>query len=136
MGRFVAMINAFVLPFLQLSAADIQRAEEVVKQTLQENAFAGTYPEMMYRTKDEWPFNVPMRDQRLAMAARNADGNAFILVNTDGPPRDLDSLMQHELAHIMAWDQHGEKIREHGTEFRNICRKVVANNSSKFCKDR
>jgi len=128
-------MNPF-LPLLQLSAADIAAIEQTVEQTLSQNAFAGAYPELMFRTGKEWPFNTPGKNQRLAMAARNAEGNAFILVNTDGPPKDLEPLMQHELAHIMAWDKHGEKIREHGPEYRNMCRQVVTNGAAKFCRDR
>lgn len=129
-------MNPGVIPLLQLAAGDIARVEELVQETLEENAFAGFYPELMFRTQDEWPFNTPGKNQRLAMAARNAEGQTFLLINTDGPPKDLDGLLQHEIAHLLAWEKHGEKIREHGPEFRNVCRTTVKNGAAKFCKDR
>lgn len=71
--------------------------------------------------------------RRVAVALRNTEGGEFILIRTN-PPEDLEPLIQHEAAHLIAWRRYGESIKEHGREFLKVCRAVVATRPAYFCK--
>lgn len=71
---------------------------------------------------------------RNALAARNTDGEEFILVNQDAKTDDIEQAIRHEVSHILTWRQYGEGVREHGPEFVKMCRKVVTENRNAFCE--
>jgi hypothetical protein len=72
---------------------------------------------------------------RSAMAARTPEGEEWILSNRDAPkPEEQENRIRHEVAHLLAWRQHGEKIKEHGTEFQRLCRQLVTERPSYYCK--
>lgn len=78
-------------------------------------------------------FRLPDGRKRIAAAARNTAGEELIVVQK-GVTRDLELILQHETAHIIAWRWHGEEIAEHGEEFLNICRQVVTERHDEFCR--
>ena len=57
----------------------------------------------------------------------------WVLINMDTDLTDLDMLIMHELAHHVAWNEHGENIRVHGPEFKAACRKLVTRRVNHFC---
>ena len=71
---------------------------------------------------------------RNALAARDPDGGEWILINKDATGADLMPQTQHEVAHILAWRRYGEKIKPHGSEFLQMCRQVVTERQSEFCR--
>lgn len=75
----------------------------------------------------------PGRD-REAVAMRYRSGREVILVSRAIDASDRASLIQHEVAHIVAWRKHGERVEEHGRKFKSICRSLVENRASYFCK--
>lgn len=70
--------------------------------------------------------------RREAVAARTPDGGEIIVVSLQ-TSEDFEQLIQHETAHLIAWRQHGEGIKEHGQEFRRACRAVVTARTKYFC---
>ena len=75
---------------------------------------------------------------RAAIAARDPEGGEWILNNTQAnvPMMDREPLLQHEVAHLLAWRKYGEGIKEHGPEFAKICQEVVQRRQDEFCKRR
>ena len=72
--------------------------------------------------------------RRLARAVRDDEGREVIIYDKTADPKDLTPLLQHETAHIAAWRQHGEGIKEHGPEFLKMCRALVETRPSYYCK--
>lgn len=70
--------------------------------------------------------------QRIAMAVRDDSGQEVILYDKTFFG-NLEPILQHEVAHIVAWRRHGEGIPEHGPEFVKICRQLVKDNPAKYC---
>lgn len=70
---------------------------------------------------------------RIARAVRDDLGQEVIIYDKtyDG---NLEPILQHDVAHLVAWRRHGEKIKEHGPEFLEICRKLVKTNPLYYCK--
>jgi len=79
------------------------------------------------------PFLNAGSQQRIAVAARNAEGEEFIVIQFD-PPEDIEPLIQHEAAHLIAWRVHGEGVKEHGAEFLRTCRATVTKRATYYCK--
>jgi hypothetical protein len=71
---------------------------------------------------------------RVARAVRDDLGQEVIIYDKTLLPGELEPILQHEAAHIVAWRRHGEKIKEHGPEFIEICRQLVKDNPLKYCK--
>ena len=65
---------------------------------------------------------------------RTDDGGEWIVVDKTGPAEGLASRLQHELAHIIAWRRHGEKIDEHGREWQRLCRQIVEERQNEYCR--
>ncbi|MEO1222324.1 MAG: SprT-like domain-containing protein [Pseudomonadota bacterium] len=72
--------------------------------------------------------------KQLAKALRTEDGQKWILINLDGDQDELQGWLMHEYAHLIAWDRYGERIQEHGPEFRRVCRQLVTHRTNYFCK--
>jgi hypothetical protein len=72
--------------------------------------------------------------RRLARAVRDDEGREVIIYDRTADPKSLGPLLQHEAAHIAAWREHGESIREHGPEFMRLCRALVTERPSYYCK--
>lgn len=123
-------INAITLALLQLSAADQDSARSAITEALASSG-STLQPNVRFVGKDHWAFK---NQKRLAMAARDDDGQSWILINKDGPPKELIPRAQHEVGHLLAWDKYGEKIPEHGSQFRQMCRSVVTDRPANFCK--
>lgn len=70
---------------------------------------------------------------RVARAVRDSAGREVIIYDRTHTG-NMESTLQHEAAHIVAWRRHGEGIREHGPEFIEICRQLVKDNPVKYCK--
>lgn len=124
-----------MLGLLQLSAADIAAVREQVEQAKQDPVFGPDFaPRLRFESGEHWAFFGPGKNKRLAMAARDDEGNEWLLVNRDAPPGDLMPRIQHELGHLAAWRKYGEGIKEHGPEFREQCRRFVEKKQNAFCK--
>lgn len=112
-------------------------AAQLTAQGIMEEAFRsqGEDPanvEIMEVDADHWFLNESAQ-RRLARAARNAEGDEMIVIQKN-PKTDLEPLIQHEAAHLIAWRLHGEDIKEHGLEFKSVCRAVVTTRQAHFCK--
>lgn len=83
---------------------------------------------------DFWALKQPAKGRRLAMALRTDDGGEWIVVDKTGPAEGLAPRLQHELAHILAWRKHGERIDEHGREWQRFCRQLVEERQSEYCR--
>lgn len=81
---------------------------------------------------DHWFLNEGAQ-RRMARAARNAEGDEILVIQKN-PVEDVKPLVQHEVAHFLAWRRHGEGIKEHGSEFMKMCRKVVSERQSYYCR--
>lgn len=68
-----------------------------------------------------------------AKALRTSDGTKWILISLDADQDNLEGWLMHEYAHHVAWDRYGPEIREHGPEFRRICRQLVRKRKQYFC---
>lgn len=123
------------LALLDLSATDIERAKQIIEEAKKDAAFGPDFaPNVRIVGGDHWAFATPAKAKRIAMAARDEDGKEWILLNRDSDPQDLDSKVEHELGHLAAWRKYGEGIKEHGSQFRNECRKLVKKRPGFFCK--
>lgn len=124
-----------MIGLLQLAAADIEQARAIIEEAKQQEPFGQDFaPKVQIVGKDHWAFKTPAKAKRLAMAARDEDGGEWVLINRDAPPKDIRPIMQHELSHLAAWRQHGEKIKEHGPQFRRQCKRLVDIRPEYFCK--
>lgn len=74
-----------------------------------------------------------MKSNEVARAVRTSDGKRYILINLDADLSDMDGWYWHEMAHLAAWEIHGEDIKTHGPEFRRICRQLVRHRQDYFC---
>ena len=74
-----------------------------------------------------------MRPDEVARAVRTNEGLQYILINLDTDLTDMDGWYWHEMAHLAAWELHGEGIETHGPEFRRICRQLVKYRQDYFC---
>lgn len=75
-----------------------------------------------------------MRANEVARAVRTNEGLKYILINLDADLSEMDGWYWHEMAHLAAWEIHGEDIETHGPEFRRICRQLVKHRTNYFCK--
>lgn len=87
--------------------------------------------EIMEVDADHWFLNRGAI-RREAVAARTPDGGEIIVVSLQ-TSEDYEQLIQHETAHLIAWRRHGERIKEHGREFKRACRAVVTARVRYFC---
>ena len=69
-----------------------------------------------------------MPQNTLAISMRTESGQEFIYFNRQSlrMRRELEATVMHELAHIKTWREHGIRVREHGTEFKQVCRAATA----------
>jgi len=74
-----------------------------------------------------------MKPNEVARAVRTNEGKKYILINLDADLSEMDGWYWHEMAHLVAWEIHGENINTHGPEFRAICRQLVKHRTSYFC---
>lgn len=109
----------------QLSAAAIM--EEAMRSQGEDPAGV----EIMEVDADHWFLN-RASIRREAVAAKTPDGEEIIVVSLQTAD-DYEQLIQHEVAHLIAWRRHGEQIKEHGHEFKRICRQVVTSRQKYFC---
>lgn len=84
---------------------------------------------------DHWALKRPGRD-RMAAAMRTQNGGEWLVVrkNAFADSDEYRSLVQHEVAHLLAWRAHGEGIKEHGRRFNAFCRDTVEYRPNYFCK--
>lgn len=75
-----------------------------------------------------------MSAKEVARAVRTSEGHRYILINLDADLSEMDGWFWHEVAHLAAWERHGEKIDPHGPEFRRICRQFVKHRVKYFCE--
>jgi len=123
----VPLFNAFA----QQAAAEIQPAEVVANAFAERGETNGVYVMMVPKTHKLMKQGGKRRN---ALAARNAEGEEFILINTDAKGADMEPQTQHEVAHLLAWRLHGEGIKEHGPEWAKICREVVKRRAAEYCR--
>lgn len=69
-----------------------------------------------------------MPPNTLAVSMRTESEQEFIYFNRKSlrMRRELEATVMHELAHIKTWREHGIRVREHGTEFKQVCRAATA----------
>lgn len=75
-----------------------------------------------------------MTANEVARAVRTNEGHRYILINLDADLSEMDGWYWHEMAHLAAWELHGEDIDTHGPEFRRICRQLVKHRTKYFCE--
>lgn len=75
-----------------------------------------------------------MKPNEVARAVRTNEGKKYILINLDADLSEMDGWYWHEMAHLAAWEIHGEEIDTHGPEFRKICRQLVTHRTDYYCK--
>jgi hypothetical protein len=75
-----------------------------------------------------------MKANEVARAVRTNDGKKYILINLNADLAEMDGWYWHEMAHLAAWEVHGEDIETHGPEFRKICRQLVTHRTDYYCK--
>lgn len=109
--------------------------EGVVRQALESQGqpFGGVTVQFVPKTDKFMSMGGQTRN---ALAARDPEGGEWVLINQDANGPDLVPQTQHEAAHLLAWRQHGEKIKEHGPEFLRMCRQVVQERQNEFCRRR
>lgn len=121
-------MSAFVAA-LQLAALDI------VNQAFERAGQDAANVRVKEVEPNHWALSRPGQD-RTAAAMRTQGGGEWIVVNknafADTPA--YRSLLQHEVAHLLAWRAHGERIREHGPQFNAFCRQVVEYKPHQYCE--
>lgn len=76
-----------------------------------------------------------------AAGVTGAPHDYIIVVNTSSRelrsnPDMLRRVMRHEVAHIIAWETHGQHIGEHGREFVVACRSLLSgSDKNKECRN-
>lgn len=77
----------------------------------------------------------PAKSPNPAKALWSTDGRREIYIRAgwEGHP-DLQGWIDHERAHLDAWDRYGPRIAVHGPEWKRACRKRVKKRRSYFCK--
>lgn len=89
--------------------------------------------ELMIKESNHW-FLSENNISRKARAGRNKEGQEFIVLNKDMlKDPELQQILEHEIAHIIAWKRYGENIPEHGFKFKKVCREVVTSKSMTYC---
>ncbi|MEL6860067.1 MAG: SprT-like domain-containing protein [Pseudomonadota bacterium] len=99
---------------------DLFRLVDALDKGYRQFELAPPYPQIRIVDKNHEAFP----DYGLAVAMRSASGREYIYFNRSYLEKtsDLDSTVMHELAHIKTWRMHGIHVREHGKEYRTICR--------------
>ena len=123
------------LAFLDLTAAQQAEVQRIIQESMEQAGYEDG-PVVKFVGRDHWIFEgLPKRANVFARAARTRDGGEYVYVN-----KDLDTNVfspggyQHEGGHIITWREHGIGVKEHGSEFKRTCLKVVSDRPSHFCK--
>jgi hypothetical protein len=123
------MINA--LAMMQQAVPQITMDEVVSDALKSQGEPNGVIVQYVPKTNK---FMIQGGQTRNALAARDPEGGEWILINQDAVGVDLKPQTEHEVAHILAWRQYGEKIKPHGSEFLKMCRQVVTERQNEFCR--
>lgn len=122
------------LAFLDLTAAQQAEVQRIIQESM-EQAGHQTGPKVKFVPRDHWMFDgLPKRANVFARAARTRDGGEYVYVNNDLDTNVFSpGAYQHEAGHIITWRDKGIKVKEHGPEFRRVCRDVVTDRPNHFC---
>lgn len=124
-----------MIGLLQLASADIAQVQDIIAEVKSDPVFGEDFaPKVRIVGKDHWAFSAPGKNKRVAMAARDDQGQEWLLINREADPKDLRPVTQHELSHFSTWRKYGEKVSEHGPQFRRECRRLVDIRPNYFCK--
>lgn len=107
-------------------------AEIVAQALLEQNQPNGV---IVQEVSGSDPWMRSPKGRKSAMAARTPEGEEWILSNKDAPkPAELENRIRHEVAHIINWRLNGERVPEHGPDFIRLCRAIVTERPSYYCK--
>lgn len=127
------MISAMLMGPQAASAITQDGVSGIIEETLAK-AEQPNGVRLLMADPDHWALSKPSKGRRRALALRTDDGGEWIVVDKTGPEEGLTPLLQHELAHILAWRRYGEKIDEHGSQWARICRQLVQERQAEYCR--
>lgn len=120
-------LSTFILPSItetKTRTRDLYRLVDALDKGYAQFDLAPPYPQISIvdETHDLMP------KHSLAVSMRTKSGQELIYFNRKflKMTRDLEGTVMHELAHIKTWREHGIQVREHGPEFRKVCRSATA----------
>ena len=127
------MIDALPLAQTPPPAITVDCAEAIIADTFERLGESGG-ARLMVVQPDHWALRKPAKGRRYAAAMRTRDGGEWIAVDATATAEELKAVIQHEVAHIIAWRRHGIRIKEHGAQFLKICRAAVTERPNEFCR--